>query len=52
MKKIVIFLIFILIIIAGISYMYLNNKITVNQVKTSNVNYEQYYWDLVNGLTS
>lgn len=42
MKKIIIFFVIILIIVAGVSYMYLNYKVTVNQTKSANVDYEAY----------
>mgnify|MGYP000029062588 FL=1 len=42
MKKIIIFFVIILIIVAGVSYIYLNYKATVNQAKTANVDYEAY----------
>ena len=42
MKKIIIFFVIILIIVAGVSYMYLNYKVTVNQTKFANVDYEAY----------
>ena len=42
MKKIIIFFVIILIIVAGVSYMYLNYKVTVNQTKSANVDFEAY----------
>ena len=42
MKKIIIFFVIILIIVAGVSYMYLNHKATVNQTKFANVDYKAY----------
>lgn len=43
MKKIVIFLIIILIIVAGVSYIYLNYKANYNEAKKENMLYEGYY---------
>lgn len=42
MKKIIIFLIIILLIITGISYMYLNYKATTNDSKIKNIQYAGY----------
>ena len=42
MKKIIIFFVIILIIVAGVSYMYLNYKVTVNQTKSANVDFVAY----------
>ena len=42
MKKIIIFLVIILIIVATVSYMYLNYKATYNDAKVKNVQYESY----------
>ena len=42
MKKIIIFLIIVLIIVATIAYMYLNYKATYNQTQIKNSQYESY----------
>ena len=43
MKKIAIFFLIIIIIIVGISYMYLNYKANYNQAKRENMQFESYY---------
>lgn len=43
MKKIAIFFLIIIIIIVGISYLYLNYKISYNRTKKDNLEYEEYY---------
>ena len=43
MKKIAIFFLIIIIIIAGISYIYLNYKANFNQAKRENIQLESYY---------
>ena len=40
MKKIIIFLVIVLIIVATVGYMYLNYKITYNKAKVENQQYE------------
>lgn len=42
MKKIIIFLVIVLIIVATIAYMYLNYKATYNQTQIKNSQYESY----------
>lgn len=42
MKKIAIFLIIIIIIICGISYLYLNHKVSYNVSKKANLEFENY----------
>ena len=42
MKKIIIFFVIILIIVASVSYMYLNYKATYNDAQTKNAQYESY----------
>lgn len=42
MKKIIMFFVIILIIVATVSYIYLNHIATVNQAKSANVDYEAY----------
>ncbi len=42
MKKIIIFLVIVLIIVATVGYMYLNYKITYNKAKVENQQYESY----------
>lgn len=43
MKKIAIFFLIIIIIVVGISYMYLNYKANYNETKLKNVEFESYY---------
>lgn len=43
MKKIAMFFLIVIIIIVGISYMYLNYKTNYNQAKKENTEYESYY---------
>ena len=43
MKKLAIFFLIIIIIIVGISYMYLNYKANFNQAKRENMQFESYY---------
>ena len=42
MKKIIIFLVIVLIIVATVAYMYLNYKATYNEAQVKNVQYESY----------
>ena len=42
MKKIIIFFVIVLIIVASVSYMYLNYKATYNDAQTKNAQYESY----------
>lgn len=42
MKKIIIFLVIVLIIVATVSYMYLNYKATYNEAQVKNAQYESY----------
>lgn len=42
MKKIIIFLVIVLIIVASVSYMYLNYKATYNEAQAKNAQYESY----------
>ena len=43
MKKIALFFLVIVIIIVGMSYLYLNYKITYNETKKENLQFESYY---------
>ena len=43
MKKIALFFLVIVIIIVGMSYLYLNCKITYNETKKENLQFESYY---------
>lgn len=43
MKKIAIFFLVLVMIVAGISYMYLNYKVSYNQAKKENMKFESYY---------
>jgi len=43
MKKIALFFLIIIIIVAGISYMYLNSKASYYQAKKANMEFESYY---------
>lgn len=43
MKKIAIFFLILIIIVVGISYMYLNYKANYNQAKKENIKFETYY---------
>ncbi len=43
MKKLAIFFLILVIIVVGISYMYLNYKATYNQAKRDNMQFESYY---------
>lgn len=43
MKKIALFFLIIVIIIVGMSYMYLNYKAEINNAKKDNMQYESYY---------
>ena len=49
MKKIVIFLVVVLIIVAVISYIYLNYKFSYNEAKRQNIQYESYYQQEIYG---
>ena len=49
MKKIVIFLVVVLIIVAVISYIYLNYKFSYNEAKQQNIQYESYYQQEIYG---
>ncbi len=42
MKKIIIFLVIVLIIVATVAYMYLNYKATYNEAQVKNAQYESY----------
>ena len=42
MKKLIIFLVIVLIIVATVAYMYLNYKATYNEAQVKNVQYESY----------
>ena len=43
MKKLAIFFLIVIIIVVGISYMYLNYKANYNETKLKNVEFESYY---------
>lgn len=43
MKKIALFFLIIIVIVVGISYMYLNSKASYYQTKKSNMEFESYY---------
>lgn len=49
MKKIALFFLIIIIIIVGISYMYLNYKVEFNNAKKENMQFESYYNKELNG---
>lgn len=49
MKKIALFFLIIVIIIVGISYMYLNYKVEFNNAKKENMQFESYYNKDLNG---
>ena len=50
MKKIMIFFLIIIIIICGISYLYLNYKAEYNMSKKSNLEFEKYLNEEVYGI--
>ena len=50
MKKLALFFLFVIIIVAGISYMYLNYKANYNQAQKQNKQYESYLEQEVYGF--
>ena len=49
MKKIALFFLLIIVIVVGISYMYLNYKINFNNAQKENMQFQSYYQKELNG---